>query len=235
MKPEVNLRSRIPTGMVKACEKSMSDIPRWKGGLVKSRKEESNLEHVNSLHDLVKEVREGYPAFDKYFDWIAIENMIDVHDIGEMISTDLVRSRPDYLEVKARHKRKERLGFIILSKHIEDNSLRQDVLNTYRKYLDLDPNDANALFTHLLDKIQAIRFGLVNVYNDKILPMDLSLEQAGMSVDLILEFAKPLLEITQGEVRNQVSIFVQVELEKYRHHGFPQLADDARRRLFQKQ
>ncbi len=235
MKPEVNFRSRMPIEMIRACEKAMSSVPRWKNGIVESRKKESNLEHVNSLHTLSEEVRGGYSALAKYFDWTAISNMIDVHDIGEIISTDLVRSRPDYLEVKAKHKRKERLGFVVLSRfHVEDDSLRQDVLNSYRRYTDLDPNDASALFTHLLDKIQAIRFGLTNVYNDKIVPIDLSLKQAAMSIDLILEFAKPLLEITQGEVREQTKAFVQAELERYRDNGFPTLAHDARERLFPK-
>lgn len=233
MKIEGNLRSRTPREIVQACEKAMSGVPRWKGGIVESRKAESNLEHVNSLHALAEEVRKGYPALAQYFDWNAIGDMIDVHDIGEIISTDLVRSRPGYLEVKTKHKRKERLGFIMLSRfHIKDESLRHDAQNIYRRYVDLDSNDTSALFTHLLDKIQAIRFGLANVYNDKILPMDRSLTQATMSVDLIFEFAKPLLEITQGEVKNQISAFVQVELEKYRQNGFPVLADDARGRIF---
>ncbi len=142
METETNLRSRLPAEIVQACGKAMSDIPRWKGGLVESKRAESNLDHVNGLHILTKEVREVYPALAQYFDWTAIGNMIDVHDIGEIISTDLVRSRPDYLEVKARHKRKERLGFIVLSSHhIKDESLRRDVLNSYRRYTDLNPND----------------------------------------------------------------------------------------------
>ncbi len=62
--------------------------------------------------------------------------------------------------------------------------------------------------------------------------MDLSLKQATMSVDLIFEFAKPLLEITSGEVKTQISAFVQVELGRYIHNGFPVLANDARKRLF---
>ncbi|MBI2421034.1 MAG: hypothetical protein HYV38_03045 [Candidatus Levybacteria bacterium] len=233
MNAELHLRNRLPAELVTACEEQMAKIGRWKGGLVESKLPEFNLDHVNSLHFLASEVRESYPALSTFFDWDAITDMIDIHDVGEIISGDLVRSQGDYAEIKAKHKRKERLGFVVLAnKYIKDETARAEVLATYRRYVDLDEHDPEALFTHLLDKIQAVRFGLSNVYNDKILPMNLSLIQATKSVDLIFEFATPLLKITSGRVRSDLFALVQVEIGRYRINGFPALAAEARTRLF---
>lgn len=234
MSKETRLRDLIPPEIVAKSDYRMSKVLRWKkDAVIQSKKPESNLDHVSGMHLLAEELRSNYPVFASAFDWIAVENMIDVHDIGEIVTGDLVISRPDYLEVKKKHKQTERKGFFwLINRYIEDPKLREDLAKSYIRYTDLDPNDPEALLTHLLDKVQAIRFGLTNVYNDRIFPLDVSLEQAGKSIDLIFNFANPLISLTSGEVKSQLLAFVQVELGRYRKSGYPELADEARRRLF---
>lgn len=226
------VRPEIPEDLRHAYEGALDRVPRWIGVLVESPKKESNLDHVDGLFNLLDDIQVDYPGLTGVFDLEVVEDMIYVHDGGEIISTDLVRSRPDYDLVKPRHKRKERLGYRFLTKHIEDDELRAKALEVYQRYTDLDPNDPEALFTHLLDKIQAIRFGLKYVYNgievrDPALK-ELASKQALMSADLILEFAIPLRNILSGDARTDLSALVQMELGEYRLNGFPEVARYAR-------
>lgn len=234
---ESYVRPEIPEDIRQGYEKALDGVPRWIGGLVGSPKPESNLEHVVGLFNLFDEIKIDYPELANSLDQAAVEDMFYVHDGGEIISKDLVRSRLDYDLVKPRHKRKERLGYVVLlNKYVKDDGLRAKALGAYQRYTDLNPNDPEALFTHLLDKIQAIRFGLEYVYNG-VEARDparkkLAVRQARMSVDLLLEFAIPLRNILSGEARTELSTLVQVELGGYRASGFPEITRDARSQFF---
>ena len=229
------VRPQIPKEIDAEYKRALSGIPRWVGGLVESKKSESNLEHVESLYALVDEVRGEYPILDAGLDWDAVDDMIYLHDAGEIISGDLVRSRPDYDEVKYRWKRGERAAFRYLTRrYIHDPTLKQQARDTYERYTAYGNDDVEALFVHLLDKVQAVRFGLKYVYNKSISPEDPSRTQATMSANLILEFAEALLAAVSGDTKNEISSFVHSELERYVECGYPELAEESIRRLFSK-
>jgi hypothetical protein len=233
-------RPQIPIEIDIAYRAALAKEPRWIGGEEESSKPESDLDHVDALFNLLDEIKITYPALAKGLDLTAVEDMIYVHDGGEIISHDLTRSDPDYEAKKKKHKRKEDAGARWLTKtHIKDDTLRQEARSVYRRYRHYSSNDPEALFVHLLDKIQAIRFGLEHVYNANSLKiksdpeqMKLARKQAAMSVDLIFEFAGPLLAITSGEMRSELFIFIRVELGRYWTGGFPEITRDARSRLF---
>lgn len=225
-------RPQISPEVKSQYEEALSKIPRWKNALTPSTKEESDLDHVTGLFDLADEVKQAYPELAEVVDWTAIEDMIYIHDAGEIISGDYVISNPNPLMTKEKHKRRERLGFHYMNrKFIKDPYLRRKAAETYQRYIDCSPDDKEALLVHLLDKIQAIRFGLENVYNNKRSPSEKSLQHATFSVDLIFQFGIPLLDILEPVPKSNLASFIQVEFGRYRDAGYQQITDEGRRRL----
>lgn len=232
---ESYVRPEIPGEIRNSYEEAMSNVYRWKNALTQTTKEESDLEHVAGLFSLADEIRGYYPALAEGMDWEAIDDMIYLHDGGEPFPEvgDYVISNLNQATTKEVHKRRERLGFHWMArKYIKDGDLRKKAEKIYERYVNYSLEDKEALFVHLLDKIQAIRFGLRYVFNDRVLDRDKTLEHAAFSIELVTEYAAPLMKVLDGKMKSELSAFAQVEIGKYGRAGYPELANEARSKFF---
>ena len=92
-----------------------------------------------------------------------VSHMIYIHDAGEMAG-DLTHSHPNYDEVRPRVKRREVAAFRLLSRSLEDEPTKTAVRDLYRRVHAKSPEDKEAQLTDYIDKVQAVRFGLINVF-----------------------------------------------------------------------
>lgn len=221
-----------PRTLGKHYEWYLDRVPRWDG---RSTKPESDLDHVLSMYKILDKITLQYPDLVRNLNLTTVRNMIYIHDAGELPPVgDLARFRLDYSEVRPDWKKREAQNFNRLTKRfIKDDETRKYVRSVYRRYVKRAPNDPEALFTHLLDKIQGMRFASEYVYNTRGLPADESLEQARTSVDLIIQVAKPLSAIIEGEAKLQLSALVQVEIGHLLKANLPQIAEYGRRQWFE--
>jgi hypothetical protein len=123
--------------------------------------------------------------------------------------------------------------------NIPDSELREEVRTLYQRYDNCRPakwervkqqgrkrskwgmlgksgiaqakNDREALLAHLVDKIQASRFGLEYVFKN-----DADCER---SVDNILEYAIPFFRATPTEGRTELGLFVMQEIKRFANYG----------------
>ncbi len=93
-----------------------------------------------------------------------VSHMIYIHDAGEILAGDLTHSHPNYDEVRPRVKRREVAAFRLLSRSLEDEPTKTAVRDLYRRVHAKSPEDKEAQLTDYIDKVQAVRFGLINVF-----------------------------------------------------------------------
>lgn len=224
---------QIPQQLVEDYEKALAEKQRWINAATPSAKPETDLEHVEATLEIIDEVEVSYRTLASVLDFNLIRGMDVVHEVGEIVMGDLARSNPEYDRIKPRHKRKEKVAARgLLRKYIEDPDIQQKAIALYDQYASRKPDDPNALFFNLIDKIQAVRFGLDHVFNNTDFPRESRLRHAAFSIGLIFQFANPLLDILRGEAKGDLVKFLQVEFGRYIQGGFPELAREARHKLF---
>lgn len=214
--------------------KGLSRIYRWIGSLSPARVPESDLSHVESLFRIDEEIENYFPALGEEIDMKRVRALHYIHDTGELIPGDLVRTIPNYDQIRQGHKQKEEEGFHrLVDRYIKDPDLKQETTEAYQEYL--GRKTVESLMANLLDKIQAIRFALQNVYdlNKAQNPNERAkyLKQANASIELIFEFATPLRSMLSPDARTELVTFLQLEIGRYRSAGYFEIFQDARSRL----
>lgn len=210
-------------------------IYRWIGSLSPARVPESDLSHVESLFRIDQEVEGNYRTLAEEVGMERVKVLHYCHDTGELISKDLVRTIPNYDQVRQAHKQKEEEGFYrLVDRYIEDPALKKEANDAYQEYKGKET--LASLMANLLDKVQAIRFALQNVFdmNKAQGPEERAkyIKQAQASIELIFEFANPLRSKLSPEAEAQLVTFLQLEFGKYWAAGYFEISQAARSRLF---
>lgn len=210
---------------------ALARIPRWVvNGEILSKIPESNLNHIDGMAAIVNEIEENFPALTKCFDLETVREMVYFHDAGEIITGDEAISNENYAKNKERRWERERIAVGILTRepNVSDPLLRKKLRDIYARYNSCRPErmieltDKESLFTHLVDKIQAGRFGLENVFDNH--------NSSIKATKLIAQFSGLLFNaLPQDNIdaRNELVLLTQQELNRFRDHGFIQQADAA--------
>jgi 5'-deoxynucleotidase YfbR-like HD superfamily hydrolase len=221
------LANRVPETLKVLYKYHMRHINRWEGGPQRSLIPETNLDHVEAMHALAESVRSSYSTLAEKLDWDSIADMIDVHDGGEIGPGDLDRSDLEYENKVKRHKRREHLTFLFGSRRIADPNLRNDVLTTYWRFIKPEPSDIESNFAHLLDKVQALRFGIDNVFEGGE-QNPVSRQHMRLGIGDMLYYAGRIRDHSTAEIRKDISAFVQLEIGRIKRNGFPETAQEMR-------
>lgn len=206
--PELNARYRD----------ALAKVLRWQGGTLLAATEETNLGHVDSCLHISSKIEGENPYLAQDIDFAIVNDMIYLHDAGEIITEDLCLSRPDYDAVKNGHKRREKAAMRYLTRHIDDPQTRRIVDQLARRYNQNSQTDPEALMTRLIDKIQALDFGLTHVY-----PSPKTNEEkvhVARAVRLIESVASPLSQIVSAGAKRELSEVVSCQWFRIKSRGF---------------
>ena len=221
---------KAPQSLVDARAERAAITFRWivdDEGHTISRVRESLLDHTIGMQKIRRYAMRRFPVFTGNINMIASSETIEVHDDGEMIVGDLALSRKISDKDKARWKHRERAAFRLMTRDYlkDDAQLKQQARDAYQRYQVLDLNEPEdykvGLFAHLVDKVQAARFGIINVFEHDSDEID---ENGMSSLKNILKFTYPLLEVLPDETAKvELISFVTEEIKRYRKHGFPEI------------
>jgi len=210
---------------------ALAHTSRWVvNGENRSKKPESNLAHINGMAFIVNEIEEKFPALSKCLSLEAVREMVYFHDAGEIITGDDAVLNDGHEKNKERRWEKERIAVGILTRepHVSDPALRKKLRDIYARYNCCRPEkineltDLESLFTHLVDKIQAGRFGQENVFGDR--------DNGSISANLIAQFGSLLytaLPQDKIEAKRELTKLTRQELSRFKDKGFIQAADSA--------
>lgn len=198
--------------------RAMDLVFRWgKGVLTPSIMPESNLDHMRGMYEIVEEVKLNHPEIVRGMDLEAGGKMIYVHDGGEWKKGDLVLSREDHAEVREGWKQQEEQDFYEMIERLvrkRDPQLADEAIKYYRRYVHYDPNDKEAIFIHLLDKVQAVRFGTKYVYTTEH-AWGKSEAHSSLGLDKLREFAVSLSNTLDEPGREGLNTFIRSEIRVF--------------------
>lgn len=229
MSPEINSQllleplpysPLIPTSLHNQYAAGLASVERWVGNDFCPDTTETDYDHVLVMFKISQELR-GRPILASAVDFDVVDHMIYVHDGGEVLVGDLALGRPDYSRVRGGFKRRERAALRYLIGRIPDKNTKQVLRSYAQRYEEESGDDNEALMTHFIDKIQAVRFGLEHVFNGH----NLGETAGGPVIDRNfkkLEFPVTMLvaHLSSG-AQGEFSSFVRGELKKVRDHGYP--------------
>jgi 5'-deoxynucleotidase YfbR-like HD superfamily hydrolase len=232
--------NEIPADLKKGYEEHMDATPRWMNGAVReSRVLESDLDHTYGLLQIIDYIRKEFPVLCSEINMDKTEETAYVHDAGEIGVGDLALSNPNYNQIQAHWKHLEKAVFRKLTRdHISDPILRQkaryayDRYVNYEKYKEHDMEDYKVgLLVHLIDKVQAARFGERYVFRAGIDPMIDPHLNGRTSLGKILEFTGPLLDTLSENAREELIEFVGREVKRFTQNGLRELTSEGLERL----
>lgn len=160
----LNYNPPIPNNLRIEYENALAQTMRWEGGLLPSTKDESDLEHVDGMFKILNEVSESSVHIPREINLTTVKDMIYIHDAGETLTGDLAHTHPDFASLKPKIKRREMAAFRLLSRRIEERPIRDLARHLYKRCEEKNPDDKEAQLTDFIDKAQAIRFAVKNVY-----------------------------------------------------------------------
>lgn len=218
----------IPDDLRQRYEEELSGVERWRNQLLPTKEPENDLQHVRRMHVILDEIRERYSSIVREVDFETTAHMIYVHDGGEIISKDLSRSHPDYDGLRPRHKKKERAGFRWMTRNISDIELKAHARRLYERAEEKAPDDKEAQLTDVIDKVQAARFGLVNVFHgdmigrrDNINTRTRRNQQLNLSITILMA---PLMSsynsLQTPLARREMKEFAIGEVGRFTAHGY---------------
>lgn len=202
---------------------------RWVGAKTRSEKEESDLDHVRGMFDLLDEIVREHPLIVADMDLDAVRKMIYVHDGDELKHGDLVLSREDHAQIKDFWKARgeqdyhEFVDRFVRRKH---PTLADEADHYYARYTHYDPNDKEAIFAHFIDKVQAVRFGSKYVYSSSGVRWGKSQEHSSLGLDNLQDFAVALSHLLDMDGRGDLHAFFSGEIDNF----FDSLRDGVKKR-----
>lgn len=208
----------IPGELNQKYRTALSEVPRWQGGPLLSILPESNLEHVDESLVIAQEIQSSYPHLAIEIDFETVTHMIYLHDAGEIITGDLCLSRPDYTTIKDSHKRKEKAALRYLVSTIDNPDTKELVERLARRYHRNQQDDRESLMSRLIDKVQALRFGLINVY-----PTPKTNEEkvhVSRAIRLIESIRQPLRSTLSNAAQFELDEVVEIEWQRIKKQGY---------------
>lgn len=208
----------IPTELDQRYRKALGQVLRWQNGTLESQVAESDLDHVDSSLIIAESIARYYVHLPKEIQFQTVKNMIYLHDAGEILTGDwcLSRTEPDF--IKKIHKQREKAALRYLVGKIEDPKARDFASRLARRYLLNSPTDPESLTARFIDKIQALDFGLVNVF-----PSPISNEEkihASMAVRQIESTSEPLAANLSSYAQGELSDIKSKLWDNIKSHGF---------------
>lgn len=221
-------RPPIPNSLRQRYENGLSGVQRWQRQPLPTLEPENDLQHVKRGEVIIDDMQERLPAVRKEVDFEIVRHMFYIHDAGEIIVGDLARQDFDWDKLKPRHKRREKAAFRLMTREIQDIELQAYARQLYKRAEDKNSNDKEAQLTDVIDKVQAVRFGLVNVFHGNLIgkakdlrTQDGRKQQLNTSITILLT---PLfsfyntLEIPQA--RKEFKQFAIEEVDRFIAHGY---------------
>lgn len=159
-----NYRPPIPEETRIKYEKHLASILRWQDGIFTTTQEETDLDHTRDMQRILEDIEKRFIHLPTEINFTTVSHMIYIHDAGEILAGDLTHSHPNYTDLKPKVKRRERAAFRLLSRSLEDNAIKTLTRDLYKRVHEKSPDDKESQLTDYIDKVQAVRFGLVNVF-----------------------------------------------------------------------
>lgn len=228
--PPIEMKTR------KSYEQLMRGVYRWKG-LSPSSREENNMDHEGEMFGIDGgEVSWKCPILYSLLDHPIKGHMFYFHDGGEIITGDIpndgivfdqlpVKFQQRYKdmppqEVKSVLKEKEHAVFEKLLHRYVDPAKKEEVVESYRRYCAKDPQDLEANYVDLIDKIQAIRFGAANVFPGKGMKEFEQQQRFNHVFELIRKASYNLVHILPVDAADEVRRFVLDEIDRLGRTGY---------------
>ncbi len=202
-------------------EEALALEQRWLNGLQITLRPENDLEHVAEGFAIFGQMQHTHPRLASSVNVQEFSDMFYLHDGGEIIAHDLTHSHPEYDLLRPKIKRRERAAIRFLTgEYIEDPVLRDYIRGLYTRYENPEPSDREAHMAHLIDKVQAQRFGLEYVFNGRRMSKAQRLQQLNHNFGLIIPPARSLLAAVEPPAQEELRDFVSNELKQFMRYGY---------------
>lgn len=202
---------------------------------------ESNLEHTDDMIDITYEMEDRCPNLTKAVNMDLVRPIIYFHDGGERLAGDVLAVQNDCKDTKEIKRDREQRAVNALTsyRYIKDQEKGQAIRDIYARYDNCRPeeglglDDKEALLTHLIDKVQAVRFGINNVVRQQPDQTNNLYFDPKFSGNNILRFTLPLLDALPDDASmRELIYFVYEEFEQFKQ-DFPEVAANGRQILIE--
>jgi len=228
----INYTPPIPEDLAQLHDDSLAGELRWQNGMQSASQPETLKDHVVDSIYIHEQNEKIYPALFKEVDSPDTSDMIYIHDTGEIGGLDLSHSVPDYDKLRAEIKRRERINFWKINrKYNEDPGLRKRAWNLYERYNRCSPNDRIANYVHLVDKIQAVKYGAKFVYARRQLRTKAARQQqANHCYKLLMKFVPNLHFNLEEDAQSDLLDFADSALLALIENGYSEKEVDSYRK-----
>ncbi|OGK36845.1 hypothetical protein A3F03_00660 [Candidatus Roizmanbacteria bacterium RIFCSPHIGHO2_12_FULL_41_11] len=200
-----NYRPPVSDSIRAEYERGLAKILRWENGFLPTSKKESDLDHVRDMLLILEDIQQRFMHIPNEVNFTTVSHMIYIHDAGEILAGDLAHTHPYYTDLKPKVKKREIAAFRLLSKSLEDEATKTIARDLYRRVHGKSPDDKEARLTDFIDKAQAVRFGLINVFPAKNLKTS---EKRKMQLNHAMT---TILKPADGLVRSLESPYSRIE------------------------
>lgn len=202
-------------------EEALASEQRWENGLLITLRPENDLEHVAEGFGIFGRMQYTHPNLAGSVMKQEVLDMWYLHDGGEILAHDLTHSHPEYDLLRPKIKRKERAAIRLLTRgYIEDPVLRDYIRGLYARYENPAPTDREAHMAHLIDKIQAQRFGLEFVFNGRKMSKAQRMQQLNHNFELIIPPVRALMAAIEPPAQEELRDFIGDEMKQFVKHGY---------------
>lgn len=212
----------IPDNLRIKYEKYLAGIIRWKRGTLSSNREENDLEHTRDMLIILEDIECDCTSIASEVDFTAVYPMAYIHDAGEIYAGDLAHTHPDYDNLKPQVKRRERAGFRLLTRSLEDEATRNLARELYRRLQQKSATDKEAQLVDFVDKAQAVKFGINYVYhgNGIVNVQDRALH-INRTANVLLKPAGILVRALESPYAKKEALeLIKKELERFTTKGY---------------
>lgn len=212
----------VPDDLRIRYEKSLAGIIRWESGTLSSSREENDLEHTRGMLIILEDIEHGCPNIADEVDFTIVYPMAYIHDAGEIYAGDLAHTHPDYDNLKPHVKRKERAGFRLLTRLLRDERTKRLARELYERVEKKSSTDKEAQLVDLVDKTQAVRFGINYVYpGHKIVNAQHRTAHLNRTANVLLKPAEALIHTLESQQAKKEALdFIKREIERFTMNGY---------------
>lgn len=223
---EFGYKPPIPEDLQRQYETALHGVLRWKNGNWADNIYETDMDHVAGMFVILEDLNNFCPTLSSDINKKTVQDMICMHDGGEILVGDLTHGRDDYDIVYSRWKKREHAAFRLLTQKIEDPELRNIARMLYKRYVTQDSNDKEALLTKLIDVDQGLRFGYPHVFNGRedIMTEEEREMRFSRNMELLSRPTKPLLRLISPSAQTELKYFLTQELERFSQYGYQEEA-----------
>ncbi|MEK7517213.1 MAG: hypothetical protein AAB583_01585 [Patescibacteria group bacterium] len=210
----------LPEKQQRGYESASHKVLRWQNGNWPDNIYETDWDHVVGMFFVLSDIKRACPTLSSDVDIETAEHMIYLHDAGEILVGDLTHNRDDYYDLYNRWKSRERAAFRLLTKAIEDEGIKKQARELYKRYVVQDSSDKEALLTRLIDMDQGSRFGFRNVFHGKGMRRAEREMQFNHTMELLAKPTKPLLKLVSPSTQEGLKNFLKDDLGRFSQHGY---------------